>query len=370
MSEPLTTELLATQLQVLGFSTAFGVPDSLLKGLESALRSRDVEVTICANEGAALAMAGGAYLGDRQPAVVFLQNSGLGNLVNPLVSLVHRRVYGLPALLIVGWRGRPGSSDEPQHLLQGEITEGMLAQCEIPYWIVNCADEWIKASEQAKRTMIDTQSPAAVLVSGTDSSGPEQIRGGDEVFVRSDALRSIWENSNSDDVFFLTTGKAGREMLAISGDRGERVFLNVGAMGHVGSVALAYASKTPGRRSICVDGDGALQMHLGAAATLGNSTEENFLHVVLANGIHESVGTAEIANPNVSYSDLARGLGYKTFLEVDTQEDLVKAMQSIWSQTAPRILVINLGYAASDSPPRPDQTLWERRDRFGHDLDR
>ena len=364
MTSPVSTDAIAEVLKRLGFDTAFGVPDSLLEGLEESLSLRGMDVTVCANEGSALAMAGGAFLGSGRCAIVFLQNSGVGNLQNPLTSLIHESVYRIPVLLLVGWRGSPGTADEPQHVVQGEITIDVLQQSGVATWEVSSAVDWSTVAQDAVHHMERFGTPVALLLKNTQNSvgnrRPRQVG----CPPRIDVLRSLWMSSNQSDVFFLTTGKSGREMLLVTGDDGQRVFLNVGAMGHTGSMAVSFAQKRPTVRTYCIDGDGAFQMHMGAAASIGRSAPNNFLHVVLSNGVHESVGSSPIANPDIDYDRVMKGLGYNTVVRVGAGDKLDVLVTEAWQAPGPRAVIVDVVGGGSSALPRPSSPLVDRRLRF------
>lgn len=271
-----------------------GVPDSLLQDFAAYIEmaSPPDKHIITANEGNAVALAGGYHIATGKFAAVYLQNSGLGNTVNPLLSLADEAVYGLPMLLIIGWRGEPGVKDEPQHVTQGRLNNPLLETMGIEYAVLD-PDSWHEQVDWAVSRLREASKPVAIVVRKdvfgkfTAAERPTTL-----TLKREDALEAIIEAIDPSDFIVSTTGKTSREVFEIRERRGDghsQDFLTVGGMGHASSIALGMCLGTD-RRVYCIDGDGAFLMHLGAAVIAAQQARENFRYVLINNGAHESVG--------------------------------------------------------------------------------
>lgn len=298
-----------------------GVPDSLLKEfclyLESTLTPS--QHVISANEGTAVAIAAGSYLGTGSVPLVYLQNSGLGNLINPALSLLDPEVYGIPMVFLIGWRGEPGTKDEPQHIKQGRVTTDMLSSMEIPWRIVgkNESNNGKKLVEWAIQTSKKINGPVALLIKKNVFLDPEinssKIVNKDELISREDAINAICDSLPENSMIVSTTGMISRELYEIremSGQGHSRDFLTVGSMGHASQIALGISLSCPNTDITCLDGDGSVLMHMGGMATIGSSSHANLLHIVLNNGAHDSVGGQSTVALEVSLSAIARASGY------------------------------------------------------------
>lgn len=306
-------------LEAAGVDFFTGVPDSYLNGFNNYLKynipaQRNV---ITANEGNAIALAAGHYFATGRAALVYMQNSGLGNCVNPLLSLAAEPVYAVPMILLIGWRGEPGTKDaaREQHTLQGALTLPMLEAMQIPYRILRedtgCDDaRW--AAEEAKRISAPV---ALVAPAGVMTEKKKNLPDGSYPLSREEAIRLLLEAMPEDTIFAATTGRATRELYCqrkLRGEGHQRDFLNLGSMGHASSVAMGMALAQPQRKVVCLDGDAAALMHMGAMTTVSKLALPNFLHVVLNNGAHESVGGQPSAGHRIDFTTIARGCGYNT----------------------------------------------------------
>lgn len=339
-------------LRAKGASLFVGVPDSLLK--ELSLVMQDVlpqgQHIIAANEGNALAISMGHYLASNKPAVVYLQNSGLGNLINPLISLADPVVYSIPALLLIGWRGEPGLHDEPQHLRQGELTINLLDQLEIPYKVVDCSCDFEEIVDTAWNDMEARNAPVALLVKRgsfsdagiviSEAKSEGNIR--NSSLIREEVIRKILELSNAEDCFIATTGITGRELFGLRASRGEapKDFLTIGGMGHCSSIALGVAISKPKTRVICLDGDGALLMHMGSVPVIGDFHPGNLVHVLLNNGAHESVGGQPTAAHSINFCQLAISCGYANIFRVNDLASLEAAWFEIQQSKGPSFVEV------------------------------
>lgn len=298
-----------------------GVPDTLLNDFCLGLDEfwPDKKHVIAANEGNAIALAAGYHLATGTVPLVYMQNSGIGNALNPLISLVDRAVYGIPMVLLIGWRGEPGSADWPQHRRQGELTPILLDVLKIPHRVLNADDVEMDIAEWAAMTARDSNCPAAVLVKKGVLALTEKadFAAQDQSYPlsREDAISRVLSCAPQNSIFVATTGRAARELYALREARREshqQDFLNVGAMGHALSIAAGIATARRDRPVICLDGDAAAIMHLGSvpvAAAIGLS---NLLHVVLNNGAHESVGGQPTIAFNADLNTIAAASGFAT----------------------------------------------------------
>jgi phosphonopyruvate decarboxylase len=335
-----------------------GVPDSLMKGFCSALDSNTgpSEHLVAANEGAAVATAVGHYLATGSPAVVYMQNSGLGNAVNPLSSLASPRVYGIPMVLLIGWRGEPGVIDEPQHGHQGAITIEQLALLDVPTTVVGPEDDVAAVLEDAVTNAAEHGGPVAIVVrKGTfasPASGESPVG-----FNRMDALRVAVETLPDETAFVATTGYTAREMALIREERGEtweRDLLMIGSMGHASALALGITRATPDRIVCCLDGDGAVAMHLGSIAAIGAESPANLIHMVLNNGVHESVGGQPSALRSVELPALAVSVGYAAASVATDEDELASGLkEALNSRSGPAMIDVRIVPGTVDGLPRP-----------------
>ena len=312
-----------------------GVPDSLLKDLcayitDNTLNNNHI---IAVNEGAAVALAAGFHLSTGKIPLVYMQNSGLGNAANPLLSLADSDVYSIPMLLLIGWRGEPGVHDEPQHIKQGKVTCSMLEAMGIQFLILSDnEDEVCKQLEDCLSIIKDNNVPFALIAKKNTFSAYVPSCGNDSENLemsREDAIDAIISNSSPNDVFVSTTGMASRELYELREKYGmshENDFLTVGSMGHASSLAHSISLNRPEIRVTCIDGDGAMLMHLGSIASIGTLKPPNLRHIVLNNGAHDSVGGQPTIARKIDLCGIARCCGYAAF-SVKTQKDLNLALE-------------------------------------------
>ena len=350
-----------------------GVPDSQLKALCSFLMDQygldPARHIIAANEGNAAALAAGYHLATGKVPVVYLQNSGLGNIVNPAASLLNEKVYGIPCLFIVGWRGEPGVHDEPQHLFQGEITLPLLNTLDIPYFVIGktTTEEQVQAKLAEYRALFAQGKQAAFVVrkGALEYSGKTVCRNAHPM-SREEAIGRILAAAGDDPVV-STTGKASREVFEYRTAHGQghgRDFLTVGSMGHSSSVALGISLQKPDRRVWCLDGDGAALMHLGAVAIIGANRPANLVHVVLNNEAHESVGGMPTVAGRVDLCAIARACGYPGAVSVDTTETLDKALAAVKAGHELALIEVKCALGARADLGRPTTTPQENKAAF------
>ena len=313
-----------------------GVPDSYLNGFcDYALTKCGDRNIIAANEGNAIGIAAGHYFASEEIPLVYMQNSGMGNSVNPLVSLVDKDVYAVPMLLLIGWRGQGNTElNHPQHKLQGEITPGLLDMMHIPYSILSDNDdEFERVVEKAVKYCRETRQPYGLISPKGVMAAANKPNNKDDVYPmsREEAIEVILANMPADTVYAATTGRATRELFFLREKRNEpkiHDFLNVGAMGHASSVALGIAMEKPDRHVVVLDGDSAVMMHMGAMTMVSKLSIPNFMHIVLNNGAHESVGGQPSAGHLIDFTAIADACGYATVHHpVTTEAELVDAIK-------------------------------------------
>jgi len=346
-------------LKSYGIGLFVGVPDSSLRSFCAYVDDQKErgEYIISANEGNAIAIAVGYHLATSRVAAVYMQNSGLGNAINPLTSLADREVYRIPMLLIIGWRGEPGLKDEPQHIKQGRITPGQFELLEMPYYILDSNSDIGEILKHVFNNIKECNAPVALLVKMNalveyeQQSMPNNL----STMYREEVLRILLDRSNSEDLFVSTTGKTSREMFELRDQRGDtqRDFLTVGAMGHTSSIALGVALGKPTKRVVCLDGDGSLLMHMGALPIIGDQKPDNFVHVLLNNAAHESVGGQPTVADKVDFEAIALASGY-TYYHLATDADtLHQAWSSIKHQEGPFFLEVKIRTGSRDDLGRP-----------------
>ncbi len=321
-----------------GVSYFAGVPDSYLNGFcNYALAYYPERTVIAANEGNAVGIAAGHYFASREIPLVYMQNSGMGNTVNPLASLADRAVYAVPMLLLIGWRGQGDTEpNHPQHKLQGEITPELLEIMHIPYTVLEDDDgKFAEAVEKAVRWCRETRQAYGLIAPKGVMAASEKANNVDETYPmsREEAIETVLDHMPEDTIYSATTGRATRELFFLRERRGEtkaRDYLNVGSMGHASSVALGIAMEKPERKVVVLDGDSAAIMHLGALTMVSKLDAPNFLHVVLNNGAHESVGGQPSAGHRVDFTAIAAACGYETVGHaVTTREELIEAIERL-----------------------------------------
>ena len=315
-----------------------GVPDSKLKALSTFLMGKynldKNHHIIAANEGNAVGIAAGVYLSTKKIPVVYMQNSGEGNAVNPIASLLNEEVYNIPMIFIIGWRGEPGEKDEPQHKFQGKITLSLLDILNIKYFIIDKDT----TDEEAKNAMIEfdrllkegKQVAFVVKKDGIIINEKFEYKN-DWTLNREDAIEEILDEFD-DAVVVSTTGKISREVFEIREkykEHHDKDFLTVGSMGHSSSIALGIALNKENKKVICLDGDGACLMHMGAMATISKYKPKNMIHIVLNNEAHESVGGMPTTNWKTNFCEVAKALGYEKVYEAKDKEELKKVLEEI-----------------------------------------
>ena len=355
-----------------GINFFAGVPDSLLKHFCAYITdtAKPSSHIIAANEGGAVALAAGYHLATGKIGLVYMQNSGQGNSLNPLVSLADLKVYGIPMLLLIGWRGEPGVKDEPQHKRQGEITLGLLKTLGIPFAILPRSSSGAeKAVRKAVAQMKVSGSPYAFVVKKNTFAPYKSKRteGFSRPLAREEVLEYITDEMQGDEILVSTTGKTARELFEIrerSGRGHEKDFLTVGSMGHSSQIALGIALAKSDREVYCLDGDGAFIMHMGAVAVIGNKTPRNFKHIVLNNFAHESVGGQPTAATSMDIPAVARACGYKQVFLAQSQAELRRALLRLKRVRGPALLEIRVRQGSRDDLGRPTLSPKQNKELF------
>ena len=318
-----------------------GVPDSLLKNLCAYITDHAdaAHNIIAANEGGAMGLAAGHYLATGQIPVVYMQNSGEGNIINPLASLTDPDVYNIPVLLVIGWRGKPGVHDEPQHVKQGKVTTGLLNVMGIDYTVLSKEED--KAEAQIKKAVAYMQATrqcyALVIEKDTfDAYTLQNVEKNDLTMSREEAIQAVAAALDAKDCIVSTTGMISRELFeyrTAKNEGHERDFLTVGSMGHASQIALGIALETQDRRVWCFDGDGATIMHMGSLAIVASKAPKNYIHVVFNNGAHDSVGGQPTVGLKIDLPAVAKAVGYSQVFSVDNKESLQAVLSSLSSST-------------------------------------
>nr|CAD7453324.1 unnamed protein product [Timema tahoe] len=353
-------------LQNIGIEFFCGVPDSLLKDFCAFVTKNVPEENhvITANEGNAIGLAAGYHLASGKAGLVYLQNSGIGNTVNPLLSLAAPEVYSIPMLLLIGWRGEPGKRDEPQHILQGQVTPGMLNSLGIPFsTLPDFLDGAKNTLENAKKYIDKHSSPYALLVK-RQTFLPYKLPKQNPEFrmSREQAVQILVDGLHDSDIVVSTTGMLSRELFeyrVVKEQGHERDFLTVGSMGHASSIALGIALRKKNRQVFCFDGDGAVIMHMGTMSSVGQTQPNNFKHVVINNGAHDSVGGQHTAAQNhdrFSLAQIAVGSGYRQSKVVATETELMSGIRWLRQTSGPALLEVKVNQGSRKGLGRPTRT--------------
>ena len=349
-----------------------GVPDSQLKALCDSLMEKygiSERHIIAANEGNAVGLAAGYYLATGKIPTVYMQNSGEGNAMNPLASLTAQSVYAIPMLLLIGYRGEPGVKDEPQHVFQGEITLAFLNLLHIPYFVLEKetkVEELDSALRSFQKVFQEGRQAAIVVKKGALLKEKAFSYANSYSLRREEAIKRIVEYS-ADSPIVSTTGKISRELYEIREERGEGHhldFLTVGSMGHASSIALGIALEKKDRKVFCLDGDGAALMHMGAMATIGSVSPKNFVHILLNNEAHETVGGQPTVSKTVNFPHIAKAVGYKKFFSVRDEKALEKALLESEKEEGPIFIEVCCSLFSRKALGRPKSGPRENKEAF------
>lgn len=360
-------------VQIIGADFYTGVPDSQLRALcDYLMNTYGIDSRhhmIAANEGNCTALAAGYHLATGKIPVVYMQNSGEGNIINPVASLLNEKVYAIPMVFIVGWRGEPGVHDEPQHIYQGEVTLKLLEDMGIRTFVIGkdtSDDEAAAAMEDFRGTLAQGRDVAFVIRKNALVYDEKVKYSNANTMKREEIIRHIVAASGEDPIV-STTGKASRELFEIRAANGQSHkydFLTVGSMGHSSSIALGIALNKPDTKIWCVDGDGAVLMHMGSLAVLGANRPKNLVHVVINNGAHETVGGMPTVAGKLELAAVARACGYPYAVRVETFEALDEQLALARERNELTMIEVACSIGARDDLGRPTTTALENKVNF------
>lgn len=360
-------------VDIIGADFYTGVPDSQLKALCNYLINRyGVEPKhhiIAANEGNCTALAAGYHLATGKVPVVYMQNSGEGNVINPVASLLNDKVYAIPVIFIIGWRGEPGIHDEPQHIYQGEVTLKLLEDMGIESFVISkdtAEDEVDSVMQSFKKVLAAGKSVAFTIRKGALTYGEQTEYANGNEMLREEIIRHIVNVSGTDPIV-STTGKASRELFeirTINEQSHKYDFLTVGSMGHSSSIALGVAINKPNNRIWCIDGDGAVLMHMGAMAVIGTYSPCNMIHIVINNGAHETVGGMPTVAGKIDLVSIARACGYQYTVSVDSFEKLDYELHEAKNRKKLSFIEVKCAIGARDDLGRPTTSALENKCNF------
>ncbi len=363
------TDIFYNTLLDCGVDFFAGVPDSLLKDICGYItdNSSKSENVITANEGSALSLATGHYLASGKLSLVYMQNSGIGNVVNPLLSLTDSDVYSIPMLLMIGWRGEPGVKDEPQHVKQGKVTVELLETMGIEYRVVSSeTDNIVDIIKECSQLTLKKQSPIAIVVK-KNTFEPYKLKTQIKTSFdlnREEALKCVVDNLSEDDIVVSTTGKTSRELFEYREELNQshsNDFLTVGSMGHASQIALGIALDKPNMKIYCFDGDGAMLMHMGGMATIGDLSPKNYIHIVFNNGAHDSVGGQPTVGFNTDFCKIALACNYSKAFSVSSKNEIDKVFNSISDVDGPLFIEVRVNKGGRANLGRPTTTPVENK---------
>lgn len=362
-------EFFVEKLRTYGIDFYAGIPDSLLKDLCAYLSSRldDRHNIIAANEGAAVGLAAGYHLATGSIPVVYMQNSGEGNCINPLASLIDRDVYHIPVLLLIGWRGQPGTQDEPQHIKQGKITTDLLDVMGISHYVLS-KEEGVAAHQidDAVKAMHKTGDSFALVIEKETFAHYKAKDNDGNIFPlsREEAICITASAVGERDIIVSTTGMISRELFEFrtrQGNGHKQDFLTVGSMGHASQIALGIALEKPQRKIWCFDGDGSVIMHMGSLAIAASMAPTNYIHVVFNNGAHDSVGGQPTVGLRINLPAIAKAAGYPIVFSVESENDLQAVLDRVGSLNGPVFIEIKVRKGHRNNLGRPTTTPLENK---------
>lgn len=368
---------LLEEIKKTGIKVFSGVPDSTLKIFCDGLQAHkeDFSHYVAVNEGAAVGLAVGTYLSTQKPACVYMQNSGIGNSINPLASLANNDVYGIPILLLVGWRGEPGTKDEPQHVFQGKVTCKLFEVMDIPYSIMDektTDKELADIMQKAELAFGENKQYAIIIKKGTFEKEYNYTWDNGYSLNREQVLNELMDMLPKDARIVSTTGKISRELYEICNAKiggHDSVFMTVGGMGHASMIALAIADNMPQKQIVCIDGDGAALMHMGAIPFIASHAPQNFIHIILNNQAHESVGAMPTDCQKVSFAEIAKVCGYKMAKRISSKEELGQMKADFNNQViGPVLYEIMVSLDSRKDLGRPKETAEQNKIEFMKNL--
>lgn len=359
--------------KIIGSDFYTGVPDSKLRALCDYLMDcygiDPQRHIIAANEGNCVALAAGYHLATGKIPVVYMQNSGEGNIINPVASLLNDKVYAIPMVFVIGWRGEPGVHDEPQHIFQGEITVKLLDDMEITSFIIG-KETTLEAVQKAMadfKTILAAGKNVAFIIRKGALSYEGKIRYANEYTMSREKIIQHIVEITGEDPIISTTGKASRELFETrvkNGQSNKYDFLTVGSMGHSSSIALGVALNKKNTKVWCLDGDGAVLMHMGAMAVLGANCPDNMVHIVINNGAHETVGGMPTVAEKIDLVSIAKACGYPYAVCVDNFEDLNKQLKIVKAGQHLSFIEVKCAIGSRSDLGRPTTTSLENKMNF------
>ena len=365
----INVEYFVKYLKEIGIDFFCGVPDSQLSSFCDYIEENENNI-IAANEGNAVAIATGYQLTTSNYPLVYLQNSGLGNIVNPITSLTHSKVYSIPIVYIIGWRGQPGVHDEPQHKKQGEITLELLEILDIKYTVINkdsTLDILKNTIENEFLKELKEGNSVAIIVSKGAFEDYKIKKTNDNILTREKAIQTVTDYLNEEDMIVSTTGKSSRELFEYRETKNQghgNDFLTVGSMGHSSSIALGIALNNPNKNIFCFDGDGAVLMHMGSIALIGSKSPKNLYHIMFNNSAHESVGGLPTIMSDIDIDNLVLSCGYKKALHASNINELHDVLPQFIQSEGPIFLNIDVNIESRKDLGRPTTTPIENKNDF------
>ena len=360
-------------VEIIGSDFYTGVPDSQLKALCNYLMDTygidPNHHIIAANEGNCTALAAGYHLATGKVPVVYMQNSGEGNIINPVASLLNDRVYAIPVVFIIGWRGEPGIHDEPQHIYQGEVTIKLLEDMGIDYFVIDqeTTDEEVRSAMESFNGKLNKGLDVAFVIrKGALTDAPKVKYNNDFFMTREEIIKHIVAVSGENPIV-STTGKASRELFetrVANGQSHKYDFLTVGSMGHSSSIALGVALNKKNQKIWCIDGDGAVLMHMGSMAVIGANRPSNLIHVVINNGAHETVGGMPTVASSIDLVAIAKACGYPNAVCVDAFDSLDRELKLARDRNELSLIEVKCSIGARDDLGRPTTTALENKKNF------
>lgn len=347
-----------------------GVPDSLLKDICAYIadNASPENHIITANEGSAIALGAGYHLATNKVPLIYMQNSGVGNAVNPLLSLADREVYSIPMMLLIGWRGEPGVKDEPQHIKQGRVLTDILESIEMPYFVIDCDSDYEQVIESAHGKCLELMAPVAILVR-KNTFAPYKLCNDvatNYEMSREEALSNVLKHIPDNSVVVSTTGMLSRELFEIRESKNQSHqtdFLTVGSMGHTLQIAIGIALGSPDKMVYCLDGDGSAIMHLGNYAVAGSLNLANLRIILFNNGAHDSVGGQLTVGNQIIFGNIVKASNIKDFGTVRRKSEITEDLISDFRKSEKiSFLEIKIKKGARNDLGRPKTTPIENKE--------
>ena len=336
-----------------------GVPDSVLKEFSSSLKNNKKHI-IATNEGSAVSIGIGQYLSTKKVPIIYMQNSGLSNALNPLISIAHKKVYSIPLILIIGWRGSPRIKDEPQHNVKGKITEQLLKLLNIKYTILRSYSDLKKFDKQIKIAKNKKQIVACLIEKGTLEKRKSIPKKKDLYSLNKEIFfKTLLENLQNKTKIISSTGYNSRELMYLRKklqNYKNKDFYMVGGMGHTSSVALGYSLSSK-NKTVCIDGDGSLLMHLGSIKTAGTFAKKNFKYILLNNNTHDSVGGQTTYSKNIDFKNMSKSFGFKEFHSITDKKNLKQNIKKFLLSKNLCFLEVKIGNSKIKKLPRPTNLI-------------